>query len=51
MVMVVVPAATPVTTPVDDTVATEGVPDENVSGRPLSTFPCSSVTCAVSVTD
>src|SRR5512138_3200269 len=46
--MVADPVVTPVTRPLADTVATAGVPDVNVIGRPLSTLPCSSVTCAVS---
>src|SRR5262245_25213624 len=47
-VIVADPGVTPVTSPVFDTVATAGLPDVNVIGRPLSTLPSASVTCALS---
>ena len=38
-VIVDVPGATPVTSPLAETVATAGLPDVNVTGRPVSTLP------------
>jgi len=43
-----VPGATAVTTPVDDTVATAGVPELHVIVRPVSTLPAASFNVAVS---
>jgi len=43
-VIVADPTATPVTKPVDETVATAGLFVEYVIGRPLSTLPWASVT-------
>ena len=49
--MVAVPAATPVTVPVDETVATFGLLDVHVTTRPDSTVPLASVGVAVSDDD
>ena len=48
--MVVVPGATPVTTPLDETVAIPALSLEKATGRPVSTAPFASVTMAVRVT-
>src|SRR5439155_951624 len=47
-VTVAVPALTPVTSPVADTVATVGVPEVHVTTRPVSTFPAASTTFTTS---
>src|SRR5436309_2540846 len=49
-VIVAAPAATPVTSPVEDTVATAGVPDAQVTDRPESTLPAASFRVVVSCT-
>src|SRR6059058_1230702 len=49
-VTVAVPALTPVTSPVADTVATVGVPEVHVTTRPVSTFPAASFIVAASCT-
>src|SRR5947199_338765 len=49
-VTVAVPALTPVTSPVADTVATVGVPEVHVTTRPVSTFPAASFVVAASCT-
>jgi hypothetical protein len=49
-VIVALPGATPVTSPLDDTVAMAGALDVKEIGRPVSAFPWSSVTCAPSCT-
>src|SRR5438093_7333578 len=49
-VIVAAPAATPVTSPVEDTVATAGVPDAQVTARPVSTLPAASFRVVVSCT-
>src|SRR5712691_409091 len=49
-VIVTAPAATPVTSPVDDTVATAGALDAQVTDRPESTLPAESSTVAASCT-
>src|SRR5207249_1310225 len=49
-VTVAVPALTPVTRPVADTVATLGVPEVHVTTRPVSTFPAASFIVAASCT-
>jgi hypothetical protein len=46
--MVAPPTPTPVTRPDPLTVATEGAPDDQVTVRPLSTFPLASITVTVS---
>src|SRR6184192_1602847 len=48
--LVAVLAATPVTSPVEDTVATAGVPDAQVTDRPESTLPAASFRVVVSCT-
>lgn len=48
-VMVAVPGSRPLTTPVDDTVATSELLDDQVTGRSVTTLPFASFTCAVSV--
>src|SRR5438034_1384037 len=49
-VIVAALAATPVTSPVEDTVATAGVPDAQVTDRPESTLPAASFRVVVSCT-
>src|SRR2546426_7306312 len=49
-VIVTAPAATPVTSPVEDTVATAGALDVQVTDRPESTLPAASFSVAVSCT-
>src|SRR5213592_3759799 len=49
-VTVAVPALTPVTSPVADTVTTVGVPEAHVTTRPVSTFPAASFVVAVNCT-
>src|SRR2546429_8729832 len=49
-VIVTAPAATPVTTPLVDTVATVGALDAQVMTRPNNTFPAASVAVPVSCT-
>jgi hypothetical protein len=49
-VIVDVPGATPVTTPVAETVATVGVPELHATVRPERAFPSASLVVAVSVT-
>src|SRR5512142_48541 len=48
-VIVTVPAATPVTAPVGETVATPGLLVDHATTRPVSTLPLASLTVAVSV--
>ena len=49
-VMVVLPGATAVTTPLPETCATPVLSERYVTGRPFSTFPNASVICTVSDT-
>lgn len=49
VVIVVLPALTPVTRPVEETVATDGALDVQVSTRPVNTFPLPSFVTAVSI--